>query len=124
MKKTNLIADGISLVEQRAFQSFVCHLHKKPRFQLNILIPSRINKHLSLDENKLVEVAIRPVTIQYARENYGDIFISFKVRCPKCGEQGVLSRLKPNCFVIFHSKQAGYHYAPIEVAKKLIEENA
>jgi hypothetical protein len=125
MKGDRVIADGISMVEPRAFQSFVCKLISDKINEKHIAVPMPIVRHLGLEHENILEVAIRRVTKEYAKEAYGKSFWSFKAKCPKCGKNGTLIQMR-EYYSFRHYLDGRFtanHYISKEQAEKLIAEH-
>jgi hypothetical protein len=84
---------------------FVAKVVRHPAGQYYVYIPRDMARALDLRPHDLVEVAIRTVSEEYARQVYGYIptFRTMvrkphslcRVTCPVCGKTGVISLLRP-----------------------------
>lgn len=105
-KRKRFLADGISIVENKAFQSYIFRAFKNKKGVTALHIPLQIANHLTIAPDDIIEVAIRKVTKEYAAENYGIKFWSFKTICPKCHKQGRVQQQGGN-YLITHYFQKG-----------------
>jgi len=125
-KYSRVVADGISLVEPKAFQSFVTRVYAQKLSRKIVIIPNKICCHLHLEKDDIIEIAVRKVTKEYAKEAYNRTFWSFKVTCPKCGEIGTLCK-RGKSFGVWHYREGGHlrstHYLQGEQANNLIVEH-
>jgi len=118
------MADGVSVVEPKAFQSFIARTYAEGQRALFFRIPRQIVGHLRLRGDDFLEVAVRKISVDYAKENYKLGFFSLMTRCPVCGEVGRLQKMGCSFFVR-HTKQGvsgtfALHHVSREVASKLV----
>lgn len=108
--KKEIIADGVSLVDQKAFQSYVCQIEcfrSDEEWHRGIKIPSQILRHLRLERGDMVEIALRKVTPEYTMETYGYDSSDFKLLCPICGQFGYLQKFGAS-YRIDHEKKVRF----------------
>ena len=116
-RRHDIVADGISLVSPNAFQSFITRIYSIKHFK-SFRVPAEVVKHLNLEPDDILEVAIRKVTKEYVAENYNFRFISFKTICPTCKEEGRLQLTRWGTYVMFH-KHNVTHSIPVKIAQQL-----
>lgn len=115
--RKRLVADGISLVDNQEFQSFIVHcrcLASRKGDSHSFSIPKETLSHLHLEEEDLLEVAVRKVPFSYAKEFYKLEYVSHRVQCPVCQAEGVFQRFGRyiGSYAVRHStgKYHKYHW--------------
>lgn len=118
--RRDLIADSVNTLEQGEFQSFVTYSRKENQTKAFVSIPKKILDHLQITKDDILEVAIRKVPLQYARDTYGVDFVPFYTVCPKCNKPGRFATWSTG-YAVFHSNPKYLCYLSKKQAKPLIQ---
>jgi hypothetical protein len=124
---SHLVSDGVAEVPSSEFFSFPSYCGSKTRkyhSSFTVIIPKDIARKMRTEQNDLLEIAVRKISLEYSLETYN--YVPPKIAkksmrprqsCPVCGKLGKLGHVTHNKFYVYiaHMKCDGfkkpvYHY--------------